>query len=81
MTMCLRVAQWVPTTDPAEVGDGIKTTNPPTTHKKLTTTFFLPGAGSGSGVPEAPSDGQQYARINASWAVVAAPAVIDGGTF
>jgi len=36
----------------------------------------------GGGVGEAPMDGQQYARSNASWVIVTSmPAIIDGGTF
>jgi hypothetical protein len=37
----------------------------------------------GGTFPDAPSDGQQYAREDAGWTVVdtSLPAVIDGGTF
>ena len=82
MTQCLRVARWVPTVDPAEIGDGVITINPPTAHKSLDTKFQLAGGGTGGGgIGEAPSDGQQYCRVNAAWAVAQGPPVIDGGTF
>ena len=58
MTQALRVALWVPTVDPVEIGDGVITTNPPNAQKALTTKFQLAGGGSGGGgIPEAPSDG------------------------
>lgn len=82
MTQCLRVARWIPAVDPAEIGDSIVTTNPPTAHKTVSTKFQLGGSGGGGGgIPEAPSDGKQYARSNGAWVVVDAPDPIDGGTF
>ena len=38
----------------------------PTTH-----TFTPVGGGGGGGIPEAPLDGQQYGRQDASWTVIA----------
>lgn len=35
----------------------------------------------GGNFPDAPNDGQQYARQALAWSVVTLPAVIDGGTF
>src|SRR5262245_60755503 len=85
MSQCARVALWVPTANPAEVGDAIKTTGAPGLLKQIATQFFLPGAG-GSFVPEAPTDGEQYARKNATWSVVTHPASLpdapaDGQTY
>ena len=68
MTQALRVATWVPTADPAEIGDAVQTTNAPDANKKITTRFQLLGGGSGGGgIPEAPSDGTIYGRQNAGW--------------
>lgn len=72
MTQAMRVALWVPTTVPPDIGDGVVTTNPPDANKALVTKFLLGGSGGGGGIGEAPSDGQQYARQNANWSVVAA---------
>jgi hypothetical protein len=35
----------------------------------------------GGAYPDAPADGQQYARQDNAWTAVIAPQVIDGGTF
>ena len=40
----------------------------------------IQGATGGS-FPDAPNDGQQWARQSLAWTVVALPGVIDGGTF
>lgn len=79
MTQNARVARWVPTVDPAEVGDGVITTNPPTAGKSLTTKFQLAGSGGGGGgISEAPSDGTPYARQDGAWVSMA---IIDAGGF
>jgi len=78
MTQALRVALWVPTVDPPEVGDGILTTNPTDTHKAITTKFQLGGGSGGGGIGDAPSDGKPYMRQNAAWVTAD---VIDGGVF
>ena len=79
MTQALRVALWVPTVDPVEVGDGVVTTNPPDANKKISTKFLLGGGGSGGGgVGEAPSDGKPYMRQDGAWVTAD---VIDGGVF
>jgi hypothetical protein len=79
MTQNARVARWVPVADPAEVGDGVVTTNPPTTGKSLTTKFLLGGgSGGGGGIAEAPSDGTPYARQDGGWVSMA---IIDAGGF
>lgn len=75
MTQALRVALWVPTTTPPDIGDGVVTTNPPDANKALNTKFLLGGSGGGGGIGEAPSDGQQYARQNANWTVVVSAAI------
>jgi hypothetical protein len=73
MTQAMRVALWVPTTVPPDIGDSVVTTNPADANKALPTKFLLGGSGGGGGgISEAPSDGQQYARQNASWTVVSA---------
>lgn len=72
MTQAMRVALWVPTTVPPDIGDSVVTTNPQDANKALPTKFLLGGSGGGGGIGEAPSDGQQYARQNANWSVVAA---------
>ena len=74
MTQNARVARWIPTVDPDEIGDGIVTTNPPTANKTIDTKFLLGGGGGGGGVPEAPSDGVQYGRKDAAWTPVIAGA-------
>jgi hypothetical protein len=78
MTQCLRVARFVPVADPADIGDGVVTVNPPTANKSIDTMFQLGGSGGGGGVSEAPSDGKPYVRQNAAWVVFDK---IDGGTF
>jgi hypothetical protein len=79
MTQNARVARWVPVADPAEIGDGVVTTNPPTAGKSISTKFQLAGSGSGGGTfPEAPSDGTPYARQDAGWVSIA---IIDAGGF
>lgn len=50
MSQCARVARWVPTSDPAEVGDGVITTAAPTAQKSLATKFALSGGASGGTV-------------------------------
>ena len=80
MSQALRVALWVPTTSPAEVGDAIKTKAAEIAAKVLPTDFFLPGSGgSGGGIEEAPTDGNYYARRNAAWYEVDAPGTGGGG--
>lgn len=76
MTQALRVALWVPTGDPAEVGDNVVTINSPTAQKTIPTKF-APNT-SGGGIAEAPEDGTPYARQNGGW-VPLNP--IDGGQF
>ncbi len=68
MTQALRVALFVPTVDPAEVGDAIQTTAPPNAQKAIATKFQLAGSGGGGGgIPEAPNDGSQYGRQSLGW--------------
>jgi hypothetical protein len=75
MTQAMRVALWVPTTVPPDIGDSVVTTNPQDANKALPTKFLLGGSGGGGGIGEAPSDGQQYARQNAGWTVVVSAAI------
>jgi hypothetical protein len=78
MTQAMRVALWVPTQVPTEVGDGVVTTNPPDGNKAITTKFLLGGGGGGGGgVPEAPSDGVTYGRKNTQWVPVGTGTVSD----
>ena len=76
MSQNARVALWIPTVDPDEIGDSIVTTNPPTAEKVITTKFQLGGSGGGGGgIPEAPSDGTPYVRQDADWVQ------LDGGEY
>lgn len=76
MTQALRVALWIPTVDPAEVGDNVVTTSAPNPQKAIGTKFQLGGSGGGgSGVEEAPNDGFQYARQSLGWS----PITVGGG--
>ena len=70
MSQALRVALWVPTEDPPEVGDGVLTRDVQQAAKVLPTRFALAGGGSGGGIEEAPVNDRQYARKNAMWAEV-----------
>ena len=71
MTQALRVALWIPTLDPAEVGDNVVTTSAPNPQKAIGTKFQLGGSGgSGGGIPEAPTDGFLYGRQSAAWAKI-----------
>ena len=82
MSQALRVALWVPTEDPPEVGDAI-VTKAAQLALKVVPTRFLMGAGGGGGggsIPEAPIDGNYYARRNAAWYEVDAPGTGGGGT-
>lgn len=80
MSQALRVALWVPTEDPPEVGDGVVTKAAQLAAKVLPTRFFLGGGGgTGSGIPEAPIDNNYYARRNAAWYEVDAPGTGGGG--
>ena len=45
MTQNLRLALWVPTADPAAIGDGIATTSAPSASHALKTQFTIPGSG------------------------------------
>jgi hypothetical protein len=38
-------------------------------------------SGGGGGIPDAPNDGTQYGRQSLGWTAIAAPAVVDGGTY
>ena len=68
MSQALRVALWVPTEDPPEVGDGVVTKAAQLAAKVLPTRFLLGGTGGGGGgIPEAPLDNKIYGRINAGW--------------
>ena len=79
MSQALRVALWVPTVDPAEVGDGVVTTNNPNASKAIATKFLLGGgSGGGGGITDAPSDGTPYTRQDGAW-VPLSP--LDGGVF
>lgn len=74
MTQALRVALWVPTEDPPEVGDGIVVKANEIAADVLPTRFVIGGAVPGGGVPEAPIDGNVYGRRDAGWFVVGAGA-------
>ena len=63
MSQAMRVALWVPTVDPPDIGDGVVTTNIPNAAKAIGTKFLLGGgSGGGGGIAEAPSDGKPYVR-------------------
>lgn len=78
MTQALRVALWVPTVAPPDIGDGVVTTNSPDAHDAIATKFLLGGGSGGGGVGEAPSDGKPYMRQDGAWVTAD---VIDGGIF
>lgn len=67
MSQALRVALWVPTEDPPEVGDGVVTKAAQLAAKVLPTRFLLGSSGGGGGIPEAPIDGVTYGRRDAGW--------------
>lgn len=75
MSQNARVALWVPTaTPPDAASDIIQTNGLPDSIKRIPTLFALAGTGGGGGgIPEAPIDGEQYARKNATWEIVAVP--------
>jgi hypothetical protein len=81
MTQALRVALWVPTDTPPDLKDVIATQGAPV-GGVIKTAFEAPasGGGPGGGIPEAPNDGNLYARDGRSAAWVSL-AVIDAGTF
>ena len=80
MSQALRVALWVPTEDPPEVGDAIVTKAAQLAAKVLPTRFLMGAGGSaGGGIPEAPMDNNYYARRNAAWYEVDAPGTGGGG--
>jgi len=85
MSQCARVALWVPTADPAAINNAILVSQMPDAQDVIKTRFAAAGGGgSGGGIDEAPLDGQQYARKDAAWVVVATagiPPTLDGGTF
>jgi hypothetical protein len=78
MTQALRVALWVPTDTPPDVGDAIVTKDVELAQKVLPTRFVLPGSGGGGGggIPEAPVNGKTYGRKDAGWIEV----ITGGGT-
>lgn len=79
MSQALRVALWVPTADPPDIGDGVVTTNVSNAVKAIATKFLLGGgSGGGGGIGEAPSDGTPYTRQDGGW-VPLNP--LDGGVF
>ena len=79
MTQALRVALWVPTLDPPDIGDGVVTTNNADANKAIKTKFLLGGgSGGGSGIGDAPADGKPYLRQDGQWVTAD---VIDGGVF
>lgn len=67
MSQALRVALFVPTEDPPEVGDGIVTKANEIAADVLPTRFLLGGGSGGGGIPEAPIDGTTYGRKDAGW--------------
>ena len=68
MTQALRVALWVPTTTPPDVGDGVVTSDVELAAKVLPTRFALGGGGGGGGgIAEAPVNGKTYGRKDAGW--------------
>ena len=68
MTQALRVALWVPTDAPPDVGDGIVTKDVELAAKVLPTRFVLGGGGGGGGgIPEAPVNGKTFGRKDAGW--------------
>lgn len=81
MSQALRVALWVPPTEPPAIGSGVKSiNNPRPAGGSIPTEFDLFGGGSGGGITEAPSDGTPYARQDEDWVPTPGP-VLDGGTF
>jgi hypothetical protein len=77
-TQALDFALWMPPVSGAAIGDGIEVAgiNP------IVTQWAPAGTGPGGGIPDAPSTGQAYGRLNAAWTVVLdANSVIDAGVF
>lgn len=82
MSQCARVALWVPTEAPVEIGDGVVVKTFPDSIKTIATKFLLGSTGGpGGGITEAPEDGAPYVRQDADWVPLELPPVIDGGTF
>jgi hypothetical protein len=77
-TQALDFALWMPPIGGVAVGDGIQvaSVNPTITQ------WAQVGAGGGGGIPDAPSTGVTFGRVNASWQpVLTANSVVDAGTF
>jgi hypothetical protein len=75
-THCLDFALLMPTLAPA-IGDGIQVS----ALAPITTQWAAAGTG-GGGIPDAPSTGVTFGRVNATWQpVLTANSVLDAGTF
>jgi hypothetical protein len=75
-THCLDFALLMPTLAPA-IGEGIQVS----ALAPITTQWAAAGTG-GGGIPDAPSDGNPYVRMNAAWTIGLTPnSVLDAGTF
>jgi hypothetical protein len=75
-TQAINLALLMPTAVPA-VGEGIEVAsiNPIVTQ-------WATGGGGGGGIPDAPSTGVTFGRMNATWQpVLTANSVVDAGTF
>jgi hypothetical protein len=77
MSQALRVALWIPTADPPDVGDNVVTIGPTSAQKAVATKFALAPSASAS-ISEAPADGTPYARQDAGWVPINP---IDAGVF
>lgn len=76
MSQNLRLALWVPQADPADIGDGIRSTAISSANKRIPSEFaVIEGGGGAGGVEEAPLDGRVYVRQTGIWVE------LDGGTF
>jgi hypothetical protein len=75
-THCLDFALLMPTLAPA-LGDAIRVS----ALGPIETEWFAPGTG-GGGLIDAPSDGNLYGRMNATWTVaLSTNSIIDAGTY
>ena len=77
MSQNARVALFIPTTADADPGEIIEIRGTAAVGRPLPTRFFAQ-AGSAGGVPEAPTDGEFYARRNADWEISVGTSPEDG---
>jgi hypothetical protein len=76
-TQSLNLALLMPTLAPA-IGDGIEVAS----IAPIVTQWAPAGTGPGGGIPDAPSTGVTFGRMNATWVpALDANSVLDAGTF